>query len=332
MSLIRLDNFCFSPNPLQARALDQRMRLGLADSLQYIAEQSESVLRFDFSTLDAIISDMRSGARYPPSAFSLYADIVLAICNDLYDEATLLLEELAREKPLGRAWRVLPLDAPEHVGNMSRYVRAMSGDSGARFFIGPPRGDAAERFQHRTLDGYRLMKLAMPELAAEFDELVADVIMVTGDAKAEYQFDGGSSYFLWGALFLNVTSHETEVAMVEVLAHESAHLLLYACAAEEALVTNSDEERYASPLRRDPRPMDGIYHATFVSARMHWAMTQLIESGLLSAAATAAAEEARTQDARNFWSGHDVVSRYGKLTRTGSRVMQSAADYMASFK
>jgi len=308
------------------------MRLGLADSLAHIAEQSAGVLPFDFSALDPLIAGIRSGVRYPPTAFSLYADIVLAICDDRHDEATRLLGELALQQPLTHPWRVLALDAPEHVRSMARYVRAMSGDAGTSFSIGPPPGDLAERFQRRALEGYRLMRAAAPELAAEFDALVADVIMVVGDSKAEYQFDGGSSYFLWGALFLNATSHETDVAMVEVMAHESAHILLYACAAEEALVTNPDEELYASPLRRDPRPMDGLYHATFVSARMHWAMSRLIQSGLLDASAVAAADVAREQDRRNFWAGHEVVARHGKLTKTGAAVMQAAVDYMAPFR
>ena len=33
---------------------------------------------------------------------------------------------------------------------------------------------------------------------------------------------------------------------------------------DELFVLNPDWERFPSPLREDPRPMDGIYHATFV--------------------------------------------------------------------
>jgi HEXXH motif-containing protein len=149
---------------------------------------------------------------------------------------------------------------------------------------------------------------------------------------AKFQFDGGSSYLLWGGLFLNATSHPDEVTMVEVMAHESAHLLLYACAADEALVENGDEELYRSPLRVDERPMDGIFHATFVSARMHWAMSRLLESGELDEEARRCAEAARMSDAQNFWSGHGVVAEHGRLTATGAAVMQAAAGYMASVR
>ncbi len=325
-----MDQFCFFPSASQARLLDQRMRLSLADSLDHIIERAEGKLPFDFSSLAPMITRTRAGERYPPSTFSIYADIVLALCNEKPEAAVSLLEELALEQPLGQSWRALPLDAPEHSKQMPRYLRAMNSDPAIQFYMGPPSLEVSDRFAQRVTAGYRLMESAVPELAAEFNALVSDIIMVVGDDKAKYQFDGGSSYFLWGALFLNATSHETEVAMVEVMAHESAHILLYACASDEALVTNPDEELFASPLRTDLRPMDGIYHATFVSARMHWAMDQLIQSGRLDEAGRSAAEKARDEDAKNFWAGYEVVARHGQLTATGSRVMLAALEYMQS--
>ncbi len=327
-----MDRFDFPPNGSQARALNWRMRLCLADSLEHIAEQAAGKLLFDFSVLEPLISGMRSGERYPCSTFATYAEIVLAICNGEQDLAVLLLNELALEQPLTQPWRVLAIDDHVHVKNMARYLRFMNNDPDTKFYMGPPSADLAARFGQRVMAGYRLLASAAPELAAEFDELVSDVIMVVGDDKAKYQFDGGSSYLLWGGLFLNATSHDTEVAMAEVMAHESAHILLYACAADEALVENPDEELFASPLRRDLRPMDGIYHATFVSARMHWAMAQLIRSGLLDDAALVAAKAARLEDEKNFWAGHEVVNRHGQLTRTGSQVMQAALSYMESMR
>jgi hypothetical protein len=308
------------------------MRLSLADSLEYIAKQAAGKVTFEFSALEPLISGIRSGERYPCTTFAIYAEIVLSICNGNQDLAVPLLQEMVLEQPLEQPWRVLALDHPVHQKNMARYLRFMNNESDTKFYMGPPSADLVSKFGQRVMAAYRLLASADPELAAEFDELVSDVIMVVGDDKAKYQFDGGSSYLLWGGLFLNATSHETEVAMAEVMAHESAHILLYACAADEALVENPDEELFASPLRRDLRPMDGIYHATFVSARMHWAMAKLIRSGLLDDAALAAAEVAQLEDAKNFWAGHEVVNRQGQLTQTGSKVMQAALSYMESVR
>lgn len=308
------------------------MRLSLADSLEHIGEEATGKLPFDFSTLEPLITDMRDGARYPSSTFAIYAELVLSICNDELDLALLLLQELVQEKPLAQGFRVLSIEDPVHVRNTGRYLRSMNNDPNIQFFMGPPSVDLSAKFSQQVLTSYKLLACAVPGLAEEFDELVSDVIMVVGDDKAKYQFDGVSSYLLWGALFLNATSHATDVAIVEVMAHESAHILLYACAADEALVRNADEELFSSPLRVDPRPMDGIYHATFVSARMHWALAELIRSGQLDAKGLATAENAQLENVKNFWAGHDVVAQHGQLTQTGSQVMQTAFSYMTSVR
>ncbi len=310
------------------------MRLSLADSLAHIRDQVRGEIAFDEPALTGLVQAMRSGARFPLSTFGIYSELVLALLDaDEPEQAQALLEQLVREKPVETAtpgWRLNALDAPVHTPYQALYGRLMDSGVGASFKILPPPPDLATTYGERLVRSFDLMKHVMPDLAAEFNALVSDVLLVVGDSGAKYQFDGGSCYMLWGGLFLNATSHPDEVTMIEVMAHESAHMLLYACAADEALVDNNDDELFASPLRVDPRPMDGIYHATFVSARMHWAMSRLAESALVDEVAHAAAVKARDSDATNFWNGYAVVAQHGRLTATGQRVMASALDYMES--
>lgn len=324
--------FDFFPNFQQANELDKKIRLSLADSLIHIANQSESKLDFDFNRLLPIIKIIQSGARFPSSTFFIYAQLVLAIIKQEKVQAINFLNQLCLETPLSEndsePCRILSFSDPVHLPNHSIYLAAMNADPNINFYMGAPAEELAQEFKHRIQSGYRLMKKIMPALAQEFQVLVSDIVVVVGDDKAAYQFDGGSSYFLWGALFLNANSHQNEVMMLEVLVHECAHILLYACASEEALVENPDDELYPSPLRHDPRPMDGIYHATFVSARMHWAMQQLIDSGYLRESDKKIAIQARNEDTKNFWLGYKVVSEHGRLTRTGQEIMNAAADYM----
>jgi HEXXH motif-containing protein len=118
--------------------------------------------------------------------------------------------------------------------------------------------------------------------------------------------------------------------MMEAIAHESAHSLLFGLCTHEPLVDNDDEPVFASPLRADRRPMDGVYHATFVCARMHLAMTRLLESGLLDADGRAAAIAELEADRRNFEAGDSVIRQHGVLTPLGQDVLEGARQYMAS--
>jgi HEXXH motif-containing protein len=133
---------------------------------------------------------------------------------------------------------------------------------------------------------------------------------------------------LWGGMFINAARRRTPLELLEVLVHESAHLLLYAFTQHEPLVLNDEAERYTSPLRTDPRPMEGIYHATWVSARMTYAMHKLSCSKNLDAELRHQALAAANADLANFAAGHALVKAHGRLTDTGRRVIDEAAAAM----
>ncbi|TCJ19776.1 HEXXH motif domain-containing protein [Parasulfuritortus cantonensis] len=258
----------------------------------------------------------------------LYFELALALMDEHYDEAVPLFRLLAEEAPVGAPFRLVALGGPEIARHSERYAALMDSDPLMSFAMLPPDSATEHDFRVRFERGYRLLSQAIPDLAAEFAGLVCEVCMVVGDSQAAMQFDGGSSYMLWGGLFLNAASHDTDVAMVEVLAHESGHSLLFGYALDEPLVENADDELFKSPLRHDPRPMDGIYHATYVSARMHWAMSRLLDSGCLDAAGRAEAQAARDRDREHFEAGYAVVAEFGLLTETGRAVMAGARAYM----
>lgn len=173
------------------------------------------------------------------------------------------------------------------------------------------------------------MQRALPELHAEFGAIVHEVLLAQLDPGECLQFDGASHDQFWGLLVLNPMQHHTPLEVVEVLTHESSHSLLFGLTVDEPLVLNSETDLYPSPLRPDPRPMDGTYHATYVSARMCWAMEELAASGLISALDRARAREAARTDRENFCSGLAVVDAHGRLSASGARILDSARAWMA---
>lgn len=320
----------FFPNGDQASNIDLKMRRLLGDSIWHITEQASGAFEFDRAGLSLLTEGLMKGRPFPPSTFALYAELVMAIQVGDHSEAANLMEKLGNERPLPerREAEVIVFGEEENQARDALYQRFMDTDPTARFGMIRPSAESAAVFRKRLQAAFLLILQALPELADEFDRLITQIILVAPEQDAEYRFDGGSSYMLWGGLFLNALSHENRVALVEVLAHESAHMLLFGFSSDEPLVLNSDEELYPSPLRYDPRPMDGIYHSTYVSARMHWAMSRLLDSGLLDREEAAFARSARETDRENFYSGYSVVAEFAVLTDTGRSVMQSAKEYM----
>lgn len=327
-----MTDFSLPPSGARARAIDLRMRQSLADSLDYIGSEIRPLIDFNQGAMAELSGQLRRGARFTPSIFALYTELVLALESGETATAASIIAELLEEREQPQAWRLLALDDAELAIQAPRYRRFMSSDPSTEFNIVPPSLQTAAQFRQRFARSHQLLRTAIPELAAEFDALVSQVIMVEGNPTAKYQFDGGSSYMLWGGLFLNASSHVNDVALIEVMAHESAHILLFGYASDEALVNNDDDTLYHSPLRVDPRPMDGIFHATYVSARMHWAMSTLIASGVLDEESREFARVAMLADQQNFAAGYGVVEQHGDLTATGQAVMQGAFGYMDSVK
>jgi HEXXH motif-containing protein len=103
---------------------------------------------------------------------------------------------------------------------------------------------------------------------------------------------------------------------------------LFALSADGPLVENDDKARYCSPLRADPRPMDGIVYAAYVTARMHRAVAQLLDAGVVNRAEGAASLAAHR---RAFNPGWAVVASAGRLSERGRAAMAGACAYVQTF-
>jgi len=318
----------FAPDAARARTLNGRMHRELADSLRHVCEESRGVLSFDETAMETLLGDLHAGVDHPASTFARYYDLVDAIVEDRLTDAERLFGELARARPWSGGMDMKVLGAPELGEDSARYIRMMNSDPTLDLGFAAPSARVAAAFRPRLKNGLDLLERGLPELFGEISAIVRQVVICGGDASKSLQFDGGSHFRLWGALFLNGAFHPTPLAVAEVLAHESAHSLLFGFCTHTPLVENDEDERFASPLRPDPRPMEGIFHATYVSARMHYAMTRLARSGVLNRRDARKALDAAAADQANFQSGYGVVAEHGRLTAMGADLMAQAKAYM----
>ena len=327
-----MTQFDFYPDASRALSLDRGMHRELGLSLRHVFEASKAAIQFDQIGMNRLIDQLSGPTVVSPAVFARYYELVEAITDDQLNEARRLFDELANAKPVPKTLRVVTLGEPELGEESERYSRLMNADASIDLGFLPPVPEVAAAFRERLAHGIRLLDTVLPELAGEIRAIVHQVVIVGSNPTAKFQFDGGSHYQLWGALFLNGNFHPDEIAVAEVLAHESAHSLLFGFCTHEPLVHNADEELFSSPLRVDKRPMDGIYHATFVSARMHWTMSRLAQSDALDIQQKQRARAAAETDAVNFNAGYAVVAEHADLSSHGRSLMASAKAYMDSVR
>ncbi|MBS8225831.1 aKG-HExxH-type peptide beta-hydroxylase [Vannielia litorea] len=311
--------YSFAPNPARAEYLDARMHDELAASLSHLAEVTADTPGISAPLTEAA-ARIAGGLRVGPEAFGRYFHIAALLLEDLPDQVPPNLAPLTAATSMPRPpLTTLPRGG---AGEVDTLLDLRMGEDAANF--APSTEAKAADLAERLAQGFALMQQALPDLHAELTAIIHRIVAAEGRKGAKTQFDGASHYQFWGLLLLNPAFHKTRLAIVEVLAHEASHSLLFGLTIDEPLVRNPDEDLFPSPLRIDPRPMDGIYHATYVSARMAWAMETLAASGVLSEAEKAEALEAARTDRANFAAGISVIDAHGDLSPTGAAIMQRA--------
>ena len=325
----------FLPDRERACAIDARMRNELADSLGYLKiylrEQiPDPDIAGQLEKLDHVISTLRNNNRVRPAVFGHYYRLVFSILNnenDLHNRVDNLVASLQVQPEL----TIRDLSATGLGGDslVTLYQQCLDTDENMRFGFLSPEPKISQQMREAVSRALQLMSRILPELFEETHAIISEIVLASATKTPNSpSFDGASSYQLWGALVLNADEEKSDMEMVETLAHEAAHSFLFGLTIAEPLVYD-DEARFNSPLRQDPRPMDGVYHATFVSARMYYAMYNASKSSLLTDTQKSECERCLLASRKAFYDGFEVISNVAEeLSDTGRVIMQNAWEYM----
>ncbi len=312
----------FFPDPDRAAAIDGAVRYGVADSLSDIRTPLASQLESAAPALDRLCDALRAGP-VPPAVFALYSDLAHAIQNEDPDAVVSVLEsaEAIDLRPLGPVQAVNLTDSDLGAGMADRFIRHIDDDPDVAIDARPLAADELEAATRRLAEALDLVGAADPALDGELRGLVRQVVFAKSGGEAP-DFGGTTTFYLWGANVINASNHPDAVTLAEGIVHEAAHALLLGASLGEPLVRNSGSERYASPLRPDERPMDGIVHATFVVARLHYFATRPAMAELFPAAKVA-------EYMHQFRIGDAIVAEHATLTPVGKDFYDAARQYMS---
>jgi hypothetical protein len=314
--------YAFRPDANRARVVDAGVRASLADSISTVLKALASE---GGPPGDDLVKRVRAGP-IAPVVFGVYTELVEAIFADNIDTALELARELcAPDFASVDELRIVTLsDRDLGASQAARYRRFLDDDPEVGRKVRALAPADLTRASEQVGRALALLDAAAPELANEIRTLVHEIVLVDTD---DDEF-GASTFQLWGALFLKVNVQASRVEIAEALAHESAHALLFGFGMGKPLVLNQAQARYASPLRKDPRPMDGVVHATYVIARMHYTVTRLLESELLTAEEQQVAFEAQKRNARHYADGWAVIDTHARWTLAGEAALAAARAYM----
>ena len=252
----------FLPNPSKAREIDALVRGRFLDSLLWLDEPG---LMADRAPADWL-------AR--PVDFGFYFDLAAAKHHGAGPEAApwraaeveALVASLESEDRDAQTLRITTL-GPTH------YTR-LEIDCLKRWFDLEPDNAIAlvplneaplRREEAAVRKAISVLESHAADFHGELTAITTELIFARPGPEARMRFGGASSFSLWGGMALS--PHAEWWEYVPRLVHEYSHNLLFGLAADGPLVTNDPEARYHSPLRGTERPMDGIFHAFYVTGR-----------------------------------------------------------------
>jgi len=303
----------------------------LAESLEHIVGQCASHIAFDREAAAALVGRVASGERMPPALFGAYFSLVETIEEGSLDEVRRALERVLRhaESPPPAPLRVRPLNRAEFTKDEEADLRrSFVSDSLLDEQIGHLTGEKEEQSRAQFERALSILRRHAPATFAEVETHISEFVPALGKPAGGMEFDGCSSLERWGSILINAGLAKTDLELCEMIAHEASHNALFAMAPLNFHVENDPEERYASPLRVDPRPMNGLYHATFVLARMCYAMREVAASPTALAALAEEAGKLADASAALFAKGYETVRQHAVFTPEGRQIMRDAADFM----
>jgi HEXXH motif-containing protein len=335
----------FLPSPEQAEGLRASMAASLLSSLQrhLAADQTPNL------THRPAASVLPSTQYARPIDFAAYFDL-LALSLDhrfLWHPVDPHAAQSGARLSLAHLCQVDGFDAPPRprISNLSHdHHSAQAIESLIRWWDMEPKNslaltqvtpDELATAQQDIMHALDRLQMAAPSLYQEFTSIVSDIVLAQPGENHRMAFGGISSFSSWGAICLNQKAHEHWAHYYKKLVHECAHLVLFALARNEPLLLNSAQETHTSPLRDDPRPLDGIYHAAFVSAREAMALDLYLShldkhpGAEVDALATQIINDQLQTSVLAFWDCCDQLSAHAQLTGLGERILNEAKQYMA---
>ncbi|MCW5697557.1 MAG: hypothetical protein KIS96_12600 [Bauldia sp.] len=306
--------------------LDAAVRGRLAESLAYLVAKAGPELGTDDARLAPVVAALRD-RQVHPGVFARYYDLVPALRSGGFDRAAALMDEILVLAGEPVAFAVAPFSPDELGDDAERFARLMFAEMPGPSPVLPP-GDAFPAAADHLGAARAVIAAVDPAIEREVAALLSRVYVGVGNPDpAARGFGGVTSFMVWGATLVNSDGHRSVPRMAEFLVHEITHALLFGIAAAEPLVLNPPHETYASPLRKDPRPMDGVFHAMVVCARLIEFFRSWLAGG---EGEDAPAVRDRIADLTpRFLDGHRLVGDQARLSERGRHIHELAAQAAA---
>ncbi|OJW51070.1 MAG: hypothetical protein BGO67_12115 [Alphaproteobacteria bacterium 41-28] len=188
----------------------------------------------------------------------------------------------------------------------------------ASFF--PLSSEHFQQVQESLQRGFGILQRSFSDFFKESQELISEVLIMNSEG-----LKAGSSFDLFGMIYASYLYKWKKVSeILDLITHEQAHLYVYLLNKDDPLVLNP-KEFHESPLRKEKRPLMGIYHATFVLARIYHVLTKALALNEIPKEEKDYCKELQDYYQKRCKVGLEILQTHAKMTPLGEGLILSAS-------
>ena len=314
------------------RDLDATVRLRLSSSLAHIFQRAKGRLEIDAARFEAALEHIRA-RKQDPGVFARYYDLISALTsNQMADANSLLGEIIERTAGPEVSFAIAPY-ARQHLGaDYERFPRLIFAEYSQTNPMASPSDSQSAASTRMLEEALEIVSQVDPGIHNEIRALLVRIHLAAASKdRSAKRFGGVTSFLVWGASFINIEFYKTRWDAVQFLVHEITHGLLFGLSLDDPLVQNPPEESYQSPLRTDPRPMDGVFHATLVCGRLAEFNQAWLDSGLAKGTDRESSRKAVADNLRFFRDGVPVINKHAKLSEQARQLIERSCIGLSAF-
>ncbi len=171
-----------------------------------------------------------------------------------------------------------------------------------------------------TQRGFKVLEYLTPNFFEESQELIGEILILNTQGIKQ-----GSSADLLGIIYKSYLHKWKKLTdIIDFLIHEQSHLYVYLLNNIDPIVLNPTD-LHTSPLRKEKRPLMGVYHATFVLARVYHVLTKALDLNEIPAEEKDYCKELLDYYQKRFKVGLEVLKTHAKMTPLGEGLILSAS-------
>jgi hypothetical protein len=325
----------FEPTKRHGLDLSQHMSKKIAGSLVHITQQvceAANTTNLSSEVHKRLMGCGQTVSRFSPALFLLHDELLKhAILNDIIHCQRLIGEIVSRDWSAEKNLKICNFSIND-LGKTGyrRFKESLLADPTTELIVEAPNAQASSHMSCTIRRAMEILHHCDRDQFEEIEVVLAEIVLAKCNTTDGLELNGATSFLSWGAILLNADQHRDVLDIVQAIVHEEAHLVLFAEAIDGPLVLNDHNVTFTSPLRSDPRPMDGLFHATYVLARMYRSALKIYANGKDFSETTALTKDVVETIKTSFDDGYKVVVDHGQLTPLGKVLISQAADFVTS--